>query len=170
MASRSLNKVLLIGNVTRDPELRYTPQNTAVCKFSVATNRTWTSGDGNQQESVEFTNVVTWGKLAEIANQILSKGRKVYVEGRLQTRTWETKDGESRKTTEVIAEQMIALDSRPGAGGGGNNDGDQDFSYPEEEKSPAKAKSKTNKKEAEEELAVDDSVGSVEDIADDIPF
>lgn len=165
MASRSLNKVLLIGNVTRDPELRYTPQNTAVCQFSVATNRSWTGSDGNQQESTEFTTVVAWGKLGEIANQILSKGRKVYVEGRLQTRSWETKDGEKRKTTEVVADQMIALDSKPGAGGGQESE-DRDFSYPEEGAAPKSKK----KKEVEEELAVDDSVGGVDDIADDIPF
>lgn len=162
MASRSLNKVMLIGNITRDPELRYTPQNTAVCQFSVATNRTWTGSDGNQQEQAEFTTVVAWGKLAEIANQILTKGRKVYVEGRLQTRSWETKEGDKRKTTEVIAEQLLALDGKPGAGG----DEDRDFSYPEEGAAPKTKK----KKPTEDELAVDDSVGGVDDIADDIPF
>lgn len=162
MASRSLNKVMLIGNITRDPELRYTPQNTAVCRLSVATNRSWTGADGSQQESTEFTPVVAWGKLAEIANQILSKGRKVYVEGRLQTNTWENKEGESRKTTEVIADQIIALDSRPGSGTGGEES--RDYSYPEE------SAPKTKKKKSEDELAVDDSVRSVDDIADDIPF
>ncbi len=166
MASRSLNKVLLIGNVTRDPELRYTPQNTAVCKFSVATNRTWTGGDGSQQEAAEFTPVVTWGKLAEIANQILTKGRKVYVEGRLQSHTWENKEGVKQKTTEVIADQLIALDSRPGAGGEGAEEG-RDYSYPEEE---GAAKPAPKKKKDEDELAVDDNVGGVDDIADDIPF
>lgn len=165
MASRSLNKVLLIGNVTRDPELRYTPQNTAVCKFSVATNRSWTGSDGSQQEAAEFTPVVTWGKLAEIANQILTKGRKVYVEGRLQTHTWENKEGVKQKTTEVIADQLIALDSKPGAGNGGGDE-DRDFSYPEEEGAAKPAK----KKKEEDELAVADNVGGVDDIADDIPF
>jgi single-strand DNA-binding protein len=165
MASRSLNKVMLIGNVTRDPELRYTPQNTAVCKFSVATNRTWTGGDGSQQEAAEFTPVVTWGKLAEISNQILKKGRKVYVEGRLQTHAWENKEGVKQKSTEVIADQVIALDAKPGAGGG--SDEERDFSYPEEE---GGAKPAPKKKKEADELAVDDNVGGVDDIADDIPF
>src|SRR4030043_327448 len=92
MASRaSLNKVLLIGNLTRDPELRYTPSGAAVCTFGIATNRVYTASDGNKKEETEFIRIVSWNKLAELCSQLLSKGRKVYVEGRLQTRNWETR-------------------------------------------------------------------------------
>lgn len=160
MASRSLNKVMLIGNVVRDPELRYTPQNTAVCQLTIATNRSWTGNDGNQQESAEFTRVVVWGKLAEITNEILKKGKKAYVEGRLQTRSWDGKDGEQKKVTEVVAEQVIALDGRDGRAGG---DEDRDFSYPEGNKNQKRNNN-------DEDLAVNDAVGGGEDIADDIPF
>lgn len=110
MSVRSLNKVMLIGNLTRDPELRYTPQGTAVCTFGLATNRQWTPSDGGErQEEVEFHRIVAWAKLAEICAQILHKGRKTYVEGRLQTRTWEGQDGKQRTTTEVVIDTMIAL-------------------------------------------------------------
>src|SRR4030066_2481793 len=113
MASRaSLNKVLLIGNLTRDPELRYTPSGAAVCTFSVATNRSYTSADGTKKEETEFIRIVSWNKLAELCSQLLTKGRKVYVEGRLQTKSWETPDGQNRQTTEVVIDDMRILDSR----------------------------------------------------------
>ena len=113
MSARSLNKVMLIGNLTRDPELRYTPNGAAVCSFRVATNRSWTPSDGGERkEETEFHRIVTWNKLAELCSQLLSKGRKVYVEGRLQTRSWETPEGEKRYSTEVVAEDMVILDSR----------------------------------------------------------
>ncbi len=115
MASRaSLNKVMLIGNMTRDPEMRYTPTGTAVCTFSVATNRSWQPTDGGERkEDVEFHRIVAWGKLAELCSQLLSKGRKVFVEGRLQTRQWQTPDGQPRQTTEIVIDDMRVLDSRP---------------------------------------------------------
>lgn len=113
MASRaSLNKVLLIGNLTRDPELRYTPQGTAVCTFGLATNRTYTSSDGQKKEETEFHRVVSWNKLAELCSQLLTKGRKVYVEGRLQTRNWQTPAGEQRTITEIVIDDMRLLDSK----------------------------------------------------------
>lgn len=112
MASRSLNKVQLIGNLTRDPELRYTPQGTAVCTFGLATNRQWVTDAGEKREDVEFHKVVAWNKLAEICSQLLSKGRRVYIEGRLSTRTWTAQDGGNRQTTEVVASDMIILDSK----------------------------------------------------------
>lgn len=112
MAVRSLNKVQLIGNLTRDPELRYTPNGTAVATFTVATNREWTVESGERREETEFTRVVSWNKLAELCSQLLSKGRKVYVEGRLQTRSWTGQDGNQRTTTEVVISDMIVLDSR----------------------------------------------------------
>lgn len=112
MSSRSLNKVQLIGNLTRDPELRYTPQGTAVCTFGLATNRSWSTDTGEKREETEFHRVVAWNKLAELCSQLLFKGRKVYVEGRLQTRTWTGQDGSQRQTTETVIEEMIILDSR----------------------------------------------------------
>lgn len=112
MASRSLNKVQLIGNLTRDPELRYTPTGAAVCSIGLATNRYWTTESGEKKEETEFHRVVAWNKLAELCSQLLAKGRKVYVEGRLKTNTWQGQDGNQRSTTEVIIEDMILLDSK----------------------------------------------------------
>jgi single-strand DNA-binding protein len=110
--ARSLNKAELIGNLTRDPELRYTPQGTAVCTFGVATNRQWTTDTGEKKEDVEFHRIVAWTKLAELCAQLLAKGRKVYVQGRLQTRRWTAQDGTDRTTTEIVINEMIILDSR----------------------------------------------------------
>jgi single-strand DNA-binding protein len=119
MSSRSLNKVMLIGNLTRDPELRYTPTGAAVCTIGLATNRTWTTDSGEKKEETEFHRVVAWNKLAELCSQLLVKGRKIYVEGRLRTNNWQTADGQSRSTTEVVIEDMIILDSkRPVTGEG----------------------------------------------------
>ena len=110
--ARSLNKVELIGNLTRDPELRYTPQGTAVCTFGLATNRQWTTDSGEKKEDAEFHRIVAWNKLAELCSQLLAKGRKVYVEGRLQTRKWTGQDGAERITTEIVISDMIILDSK----------------------------------------------------------
>lgn len=112
MAARSLNKVQLIGNLTRDPELRYTPKGTAVCTMGLATNRYWTTESGEKKEDVEFHRLVSWNKLAELCSQLLVKGRKIYVEGRLQTRSWTDQVGNQRSTTEVVIDDMIILDSR----------------------------------------------------------
>lgn len=113
MASRSWNRVELIGNLTRDPELRYTPNGAAVCTFGLATNRTYVS-EGEKREEVDFHRLVAWNKLAEICNQFLRKGHKVFVSGRLQTRTWEGQDGQSRQTTEIVIEDMIILTPKTG--------------------------------------------------------
>ena len=113
MSSRSLNKVTLIGNLTRDPELRYTPQGTPVCTFGLATNRSWQpSSGGDRQEETEFHRIVAWNKLAELCSELLFKGRKAYVEGRLQTRNWTDASGQERTTVEVIIDNMIVLDSK----------------------------------------------------------
>lgn len=109
---RSLNRVQLIGNLTRDPELRYTPNGTAVCSFGLATNRSWTTDTGEKKEEAEFHRIVSWSKLAELCSQFLVKGRKVYVEGRLSTRSWTGQDGTQRNTTEVVIDDMILLDSQ----------------------------------------------------------
>jgi len=113
MSSRSLNKVMLIGNLTRDPELRYTPQGTAVCTFGLATNRSWLpEGASERREETEFHRIVAWNKLGELCAQLLAKGRKVFVEGRLSTRTWTAQDGTQRTTTEIVIDDMIILDSK----------------------------------------------------------
>lgn len=113
MSSRSLNKVMLIGNLTRDVELRYTPSGTAVATFGLATNRSWSTGDGgDRQEETQFHRIVAWSKLAEICGQLLFKGRKIFIEGRLQTRKWTGQDGQQRESTEIVAENMMILDSR----------------------------------------------------------
>ncbi|MBU0535249.1 MAG: single-stranded DNA-binding protein [Patescibacteria group bacterium] len=108
MASRNLNKVMLIGNLTRDPEMRYTPQGNGVASFVIATNREWVT-QGEKKQSVDFHNVVAWNKLAEICGQLLRKGIKVFVEGRLQTRDWVGEDGKKRYKTEVVIDDMIIL-------------------------------------------------------------
>jgi single-strand DNA-binding protein len=109
----TLNKAQIIGNVTRDPELRYTPNGAAVCSFSVATSRSWRANENSEwQEETEFHNVVAWNKLAERCGEQLAKGKKVYVEGRIQTRSWESQEGEKRYRTEIIAEDVIFLDRR----------------------------------------------------------
>lgn len=110
--ARSLNRVQLIGNLTRDPELRYTPQGTAVCTLGIATNRTWTTDTGEKKEDTEFHKIVAWNKLAELCSQLLTKGRKIYVEGRIANRTWTGQDGAPRNTTEIVIEDMIILDSK----------------------------------------------------------
>lgn len=107
-----LNKVMLIGRLTRDPESKTTPQGITVASFGLATNRVWKDQQGNQQDKTEFHNVVAWRKLAEICGQYLKKGRQVYIEGHLQTRTWEGQDGKKNYRTEVVADNMIMLGSK----------------------------------------------------------
>lgn len=143
--ARSLNKVTLIGNLTRDPELRYTPQGTAVCTFGLATNRQWTTESGEKREEADFHRIVSWNKLAELCAQLLTKGRKTYVEGRLQTRNWTAQDGTQRTTTEIVISNMIILDSRRGPVEGGT-----EFDIPETEiesleKAPVAKKKPTTK-------------------------
>lgn len=107
--AKDLNKVQLTGHLGADPEMRYTAQGSAVTTFRVASNRTWRDKDGNTHEETEWFRVVAWDKLGEICNQYLTKGTRVYVEGRLQTRKWTDRDGQDRYTTEVIAQDMIIL-------------------------------------------------------------
>ncbi len=139
MSSRSLNKVQLIGNLTRDPELRYTPQGTPVCTIGLATNRSWSDSSGQRQEETEFHRIVAWSKLAELCDQLLFKGRKIYVEGRLQTRRWSSQDGTERQTTEVVIDDMIILDSKRKDD---NSDNKDSYDYASEsQKSNSKSKS-----------------------------
>ena len=111
--AKSLNKVMLIGNLGKDPELRYTTSGVAVATFSLATNESWRDQDGNTQERTEWHNIVAWRKLAEICGEWLKKGKKVYIEGRIQTRSYDDKNtGARRYITEIVADNMIMLDSR----------------------------------------------------------
>jgi len=119
--TRSLNKVILIGNLTRDPELRYTPQGTARAVFGLATNRAWTTENGEKKEEVEFHNIVIWNKLAELVSKYLSKGRRVYVEGRLQTRKWTDQENEEKKIVEIVVNDILFLDPK-GVEGSGSTD------------------------------------------------
>lgn len=127
----NLNKAMIIGNITRDPEAKTTPGGQNVTTFSVATNLVWTDANGEKQKKVEYHNVVAWRKLGTICAQYLKKGSKVYIEGRLQTREWEGKDGTKRYRTEIVAENMIMLDSRGTSSASGFSDQSEDFSQPE---------------------------------------
>jgi single-strand DNA-binding protein len=125
MASRGVNKVILIGNLGQDPEVRYMPNGGAVCNITVATSETWKDKNtGEQQEKTEWHRVVLFRRLGEIAGEYLKKGSKVYLEGRLQTRKWQDKDGQDRYTTEIVADEMQMLDAR-GAGGSADFGGGQ---------------------------------------------
>lgn len=168
--ARSLNRVQLIGNLTRDPELRYTPNGNAVCTFGLATNRTWTTDSGEKREEVDFHRIVAWNKLAELCSQFLTKGRKVYVEGRLSTRNWTGQDGSQKTTTEVVIDDMILLDNKQ-SGAGQQSPRSESHNEPEteiEEEQPAKTKRPVKKEPENEEP---ESAGSDEEVApDDIPF
>ena len=109
----SLNKVMLIGNLGKDPEIRYTPDGSPVANFSLATSEFWTDKNGTRQQRTEWHNIVAWNRLAELSKRYLAKGRPVYVEGRIRTREWDDKDGNKRRTTEIIASQMVLLGARP---------------------------------------------------------
>jgi single-strand DNA-binding protein len=110
--SRGLNKVMIIGNLGRDPEMRYTPSGKPVTTFSVATSRSWNTSDGEKREETEWFNVVAWSSLAEICKQYLNKGQQVYIEGRLQTRHWDDQEGNKHTSVEIVANEMIILSER----------------------------------------------------------
>lgn len=120
--TRGLNKVLLIGNLGCDPEMRYTPSGRPVTSFSMSTSRSWTSPEGERREETEWFNIVAWGNLAEICKQYLAKGHQVYIEGRLQTRGWEDETGKKHFRTEVVASEMIMLGDRRGGEGVDSNE------------------------------------------------
>ncbi len=165
--ARSLNRVQLIGNLTRDPELRYTPNGNAVCTFSIATNRNWTTDSGEKREEVDFHRIVAWNKLGELCSQFLVKGRKVYVEGRLSTRNWTAQDGSQKSTTEVVIDDMILLDSKGQGASQSEAPRESTEPAPEPEAEEKPVKSSKKKGEKEEEPAASDE----EDVMpDDIPF
>ncbi|MDA0191646.1 MAG: single-stranded DNA-binding protein, partial [Proteobacteria bacterium] len=156
------NKVQIIGNLGRDPEVRYTPNGNAVCNVSVATTRQWKNKDsGDRQEETEWHRVVFYDRLAEIAGEYLKKGRSVYVEGRLKTRKWQDKEGKDQYTTEIIAEQMQMLGGREGMGGGAGDDrGGDDYAERPQRAAPAArpAASKPASKPATGFDAMDDDI------------
>jgi single-strand DNA-binding protein len=131
--SRGLNKVMIIGHLGRDPEMRYTPSGRPVASFSVAATRGWTSAEGERREDTEWFNVVAWGNLAEICKQYLQKGRQVYIEGRLQTRGWEDSEGKKRYRTELVAQEMIILGGQPPQGPDEPPSADEAAGEPEDE-------------------------------------
>jgi single-strand DNA-binding protein len=130
--SRGLNKVMIIGRLGRDPEMRYTPSGRPVTTFSVATSRSWNTSEGGRRTETEWFNVVAWSNLAEICKQHLQKGRLVYIEGRLQTRHWEDQEGNKHSATEIVANEMIMLDDRRD----GNASEEEESSEEEEDEFP----------------------------------
>lgn len=175
----SINKVILIGNLGRDPEVRYTPNGSAVCNISVATTRNWKDkSSGDKVEETEWHRVVFYDRLAEIAGEYLKKGRPVYVEGRLKTRKWQDKEGKDTYTTEVIADNMQLLGGREGGGGGGEEGGggggyarggnrggsssDDDRGEPQQRSAPS-SRPPASKPQAK-------SATGFDDMDDDIPF
>lgn len=158
MSARSLNKVQLIGNLTREPEIRYTTGGTPVVTFGMATNKSWKDQDGNVKEVAEFHNIVAWNKMAEICQQLLAKGMKVYIEGSLTTRSWEADDGSTRYKTEVRVNDMILLDSKGKQGAG--FEGDSNHEKPQE-----------SEEEIETPAAVEEDVATDDPLEDsDLPF
>jgi single-strand DNA-binding protein len=175
----SVNKVILVGNLGRDPEVRFMPNGEAVCNFSIATTDSWKDKAGAKQERTEWHNIVMYRKLAEIAGEYLKKGRPVYVEGRLQTRKWQTKEGQDRYTTEIIADQMQMLGGRDGGSSNASYDGGMDQSsgggdegYNQASSNPGQARqSSASAKQASTETTKPASSGSgFDDFEDDIPF
>ncbi|HET9579532.1 MAG TPA: single-stranded DNA-binding protein [Usitatibacter sp.] len=155
----SVNKVILIGNLGRDPETRYMPDGGAITNVSIATTETWKDKNGDKQEKTEWHRVAFFGKLAEIAGEYLKKGSQVYVEGRLQTRKWQDKDGQDKYTTEIVANAMQMLGSRQGMGGGAPDMGeprDSGSAAPSRPAAAGKPAAKTG--------------GKFDDFEDDIPF
>ena len=155
----SVNKVIIVGNLGRDPETRYMPDGGAITNISVATTDVWKDKQGEKQEKTEWHRVAFFGKLAEIAGEYLKKGSQVYVEGRLQTRKWQDKDGADKYTTEIVADRMQMLGSRQGMGGAGAGAG-AEREAPEREGAAAKGSAKPAAKAG----------GKFDDFEDDIPF
>lgn len=153
--ARSLNQVTIMGNLTRDPELRQTPNGQSVCSFSLALNRSYKAADGEWQEATDYIDVVAWSTLAERVAQYLSKGRRALIQGRLQSRNWE-QDGVKRSKVEVLANDVTFLDSRGGEGGSGGS----------EEPAEAPKASKSTKKD---DVVIED-IGDEPINLDDIPF
>ncbi len=164
----SVNKVIILGNLGRDPEVRYTPNGAAVCNLRIATTRNWKSRDsGERQEETEWHSVVLYDRQAEIAGEYLKKGRPVYIEGRLKTRKWQDKEGQDRYTTEIVADSMQLLGGRDGGdSGGGGGGGDEGYSR----EAPAPRAAPAPRREAPAPRPAPKSSTGFDDMDDDIPF
>lgn len=165
MSVRSLNKVLLIGNLTRDPETRYTGNSTPVTTFGLATNKSWKDADGNAQESTQFHNIVAWNKMAEICQQLLAKGMKVYIEGELNTRSWEGEDGQTKYKTEIRVSDMILLDSKGRGGAGGDGSANSSSAAPTDN-----GAGQANDSGAGDDFPASDQPDDADPTEDDLPF
>jgi single-strand DNA-binding protein len=164
----SVNKVILIGNCGRDPEVRYAPSGSAICNVSIATSRSWKDKtSGERQEETEWHRVVFYDRLAEIAGEYLKKGKSCYVEGRLKTRKWTDKDGAEKFTTEIIAQEMTLLGGREGGAGGGAAGGG---GYGDEGGAPARSAPAARPAAAAKPAAPQKSSTGFDDMDDDIPF
>lgn len=170
----SVNKVILIGNLGRDPEVRYGAEGNAMCNISLATTYSWRDrNSGDRKEETEWHRVVFFGRLAEIVGEYLSKGRSIYVEGRLRTRKWTDQSGQERYTTEIVAEQMQMLGGRDGGGGGGNADygdnmGGSRPSAPQQRPAPAQQRPQPAQQPAQNPYQA--PMDNLADLDDDIPF
>jgi single-strand DNA-binding protein len=168
----SVNKVILVGNLGRDPEVRFMPNGEAVCNFSIATTENWKDKSGVKQEKTEWHNIVMYRKLAEIAGEYLKKGRPVYIEGRLQTRKWE-KDGVTRYSTEIIGDNMQMLGSKDGGGTGTSYDGgdmNQGGGNDDYNQAPARQANTGAASSPSNQSAPSKTGGNFDDFEDDIPF
>lgn len=163
----NLNRAMIIGNATRDPELRTTPNGKSVASFAVATNRRYQDSSGERREEVQFHEIVAWGKLGEIAEQIIKKGSRVYVDGRIQTRSWEGQDGNKRERTEIIAENIIGLSSRAESENFESSSGPTETSAPtrDAQESDAGGEKPATNPPAGKEKSQEDEIN-----LDDIPF
>lgn len=165
----SVNKVILMGNLGRDPEVRYMPNGEAVANFSIATTENWKDKSGAKQEKTEWHNIVMYRKLAEIAGEYLKKGRPVYVEGRLQTRKWE-KDGVTRYSTEIIADSMQMLGGKDGGSSSASYDGGMDQGQPSDDFNQSQPRQQSAAQKPASQQAPAKTGGSFDDFEDDIPF
>jgi len=164
--ARGINKVILVGNLGRDPEMRYTPSGSAVANLALATSESWKDKQtGENQERTEWHRIVMFNRLAEIAGEYLKKGSKVYIEGKLQTRKWQDKEGQDRYTTEIVGNEMQMLDSRGGGGmGGGMDNFDQSAPSPQRQQAPQSQTAPAQAAQATQ------AKGAFDDFDDDIPF
>jgi len=171
MASRGVNKVILVGNLGQDPETRYLPSGGAVTNVTLATSETWKDKtSGQQQERTEWHRVVFFNRLGEIAGEYLRKGSKVYVEGSLRTRKWQGQDGQDRYTTEIVANEMQMLDSRGAASGDSSGGGQQYQQQAPQQNAPQQQQRPQQAPAAQPQAAPQPAPGGFDDFDDDIPF
>ncbi len=169
--ARGINKVIIVGNLGKDPEVRYMPSGGAVANLTIATSESWKDkATGEQKEQTEWHRVVMFGRLGEIAGEYLKKGSQVYLEGKLQTRKWQDKDGQDKYTTEIVANEMQMLGSRGGAGGGSDFGGSSDYGGGSQD-APSQSRPQSSRQQAPAQPAKNaPSNNGFDDFDDDIPF